>query len=309
MRHIALIALVASFSSAACTMNAEEEILQPNADLIDRSTHALTSGSLEWLNGTYGTGCKNPATGAAHEATDAWSLRIAGSADMDHAALKVVKGDSDCELTLTGIKGAAMYAADPAIAMGSSYKMSASSFAAGSDPRAFYANAKLSATSMAANFTVHVLFSDDLAAASPSNKDSSYAQFSGSFDGGSVAAPAYSSVNTIALTATEDNHVSSTTGKLTLTVGAQAGEEYRVIDSELASATFASVDEAWNASGGGAPAVAISGSPVDIASADIIADGSALPAARTVIVRHVEEGVPAYEIFPLTFGAAPLPAP
>lgn len=305
MRHFAVIALLASLS-AACSMNAEEETIEPRAELIDSSTHALTSGTLEWLDGTYGTGCKNPTTGAARLATDAWSLRIAGTATMTNTALKVVKGDSDCVLTLTNIKGASLFAASPAIAMTASYQVSASSFAAAASARAFYANAKLSATDMAADFVVHVRFSDDLSAASGSTSASSYAQFSGSVNGTSVAAPSYTSSNTMAITATDTNTVASSSGSFTLTLASQDGDAYRVIDSELVSPTFATVDDAWTSGAGDAAVtIATGGGAVAIASADIISNGVALPAKRTIVVRRAVDGVPAYMIFPIAFSAAP----
>lgn len=299
--------LVVVASSAACTAASTDEVLDPSAVVIDKSTHALSAASIEWIDGTYSASCKNPETGAARTAGEGWSLRISGAATMTHPALKVTKGDSDCTLSLSGLRTtSALYDAAPAFAMATSYQSSGSAFSTGAGAIEFYGNAKLSATDMASNFTITVLVSDDLATASGGTKTGSYAQFAGSGDMGEVAAPEYSMTNTIALEANVDDTVSATTGSFTLSLGegAQAGDTYRIVDAELASPTFASVDAAYNAGGGHEP-VTISGSPVTIASADLLANGTALPAKRTVIVRRVQDGVAAYQIFSLEFAAPP----
>jgi hypothetical protein len=278
----------------------------PRVELIDRTTQGLTSATLEWANGTYGTGCKNPSTGAAHLVTDAWSLRISGSTALTNAALAVTKGDSDCTLSLTAIgTTSTVYPAAPSFALTTSYQGTASSFSAES-AKAFYANAKISATDMASDFVVTIAYSDDLKQVDGGTKTGTYAQFSGSADAGMVAAPHYTSGNTITVSANENNTVSTTTGNFTLTVGTQAADAYRVIDGEInATLTFDNVDTAYNAVEGGAAAVTITGSPIPIASSAILAVSVQLPAKRTVIVRRTENGVAAYQVFSLTFSAAP----
>jgi hypothetical protein len=302
MRHFAIFAAVFACSTA-CTMSADETI-HPTAETVNKSKHALTSGALQWLNGTYSAACKNPATGAMHSDGDAWSLRVSGSGDMTYGALAVAKGDSDCQLTLTEINASAgLYTTTSAIALDGDYKGTASAFTK-DGALGFYANAKLTVTGMNSAFAIRVVFSDDLSAAEESGKTPSYAQFSGGSESEPVAAPAYTGANSMTILANDDGTVSSTTGSFTLALGtgAQAGDEYRVL-GELADPTFASIDAAWNAASGSA--VAITAAPVAIASSAILANSTALPAKRTIVVRRSSNGVAAYQIFPLAFAAPP----
>lgn len=302
MRHYAFFVAVFA-SSTACTMSADETI-HPTAETVNKSKQALTAGALEWMNGTYSAACRNPSTGAARTAGEAWSLRIAGTATMTNSALAVAKGDSDCVLTLTAIKATAgLYTTTSSIALDGTYKATASAFT-NTGTLGFYANAKLTVTGMSSDFAIRLVFSDDLSAASESSKSSAYSQFAGGSETEPVAAPAYTGTNTIVVMANDDATVSSTTGSfdLSLVTGAQAGDEYRVL-GELASPTFASIDAAWNGATGSA--VAITGAPVTIASSAILANSTALPAKRTVVVRRSLNGVASYQIFPLAFAAPP----
>jgi hypothetical protein len=293
-------------SSTACT-SASDDGITPRVEVLDRTTQGLTSATLEWVNGTYGTGCKNPNTGAAHSASDGWSLRISGSTPMTNGALAVTKGDSDCVLTLTGIGTTDnTFTASPGFALATSYQANSSSFAANSGPIAFYANAKISATDMASDFVITIVYSDDLKAADGGSKTGSYAQFAGTGSEGVVAAPQYTAVNTVAVQANADDTVSTTSGSFTLTLDTQAGDTYRVIDSNISSTlTFDNIDAAYNAAGGGADAVTISGSPITITSSALLAASVALPAKRTVLVRRTVSGVAAYQVFSLTFSPPP----
>lgn len=299
-----LVSIVATClaSSVACVSQSDDELLNPRAEVIDQSTQALTAAELLWINGTYGTGCKDPAAGTAHLATDAWSLRISGVATMTNDALAVTKGDSDCTLTLTAIStSGGVRTASSSFALGAAYAGSARSF--GSGAAKFFANAKINPADMSASPTVTVLFSDDLSAVDGGTKTGTYAQFAGTSGGTTVPAPNYEvSSNSIAVEANEDATVSATTGSFALTTGSVAGNTYRVILGELVSPTYESVDTAYNAVSGDPAAVTISGA-VSIASANILANDVPLPAKRTVIFRKVVDGVASYQIFSLSFSA------
>jgi hypothetical protein len=294
-----LSALFIIASSAACSMSTTDEVLDPSAVVIDQSKHALTTGTLAWARGTYSTSCKNPDTGAARTASEEWTLKISGDTT---STLKVVRNDADCVLTLNALGTASeTYLADPAIAMNDAYQAKGSAFAQDGGAIEFIANAKLSVADMSENFVMSILFSDDLASADGGSKTGSWAQFEGSSSEGVVAAPQYAVTNTIAVETDVDDRVSATTGSVafSLASGKQAGDNYRIVDGAIAGLSFATVDAAYNAAGGTAPAAIPT--PFTLQSAAILANGSELTAYRTVIVQRAVDGVASYQVFTLEF--------
>jgi hypothetical protein len=139
-----------------------ENAVSPSSVLVtDRSTHALTSGQLLTANGTYGAGCTSR--------TGAWSVRIEPGATLDHAPLSVVKGNTACVLTLTGLIDDVDYTASPTIDLSDAFAVAASSFAFEADPLGFYANAQLSSITFASNFVLEIQYAYDLNALTAAN--------------------------------------------------------------------------------------------------------------------------------------------
>jgi hypothetical protein len=276
-------------ASSGCSAAPGSETVTPTAEVIERSTHALTAGSLQWIDGTY-AGCQG------HVDASAWSLRVSGTAAMTSTALTVTKNDLACQLTVTALQADTLYGTSSPMTMTAAYQTPASAFASGAGPTAFYANAKLSAVSFASNFTVTILYSDNLQSATPSNT-ATYAQVSSGGDQATVASPDYSAdLSGIAVQADINALVTSATGTLNLTAGSNLGETYVIVQAAVGD-TFASVDAAYLAAG---TPTAMSSS---IAAASLLATGDSLPASRTMIIAHMVNGVRAYQVIHMTFNA------
>jgi hypothetical protein len=266
------------------------DVLGAKAEVVDHSTHALTSGSLQWIDGTY-------ATCFGHTDGDPWSLRIAGATSMTNAALTVTKDDPTCQLTVAALMASVIYEPNPRITMSTAYQATASTFAsriAGVlQPVSFYANAKLSAIDFANDFTVTILYSDDPRNATAST-GATYQQFTGSATTTQVPAPDYTSgFGSLVVQADALDEVSTATGSMDLVPGSHLGEGYVVVAGTV-GATFAAVDAAYAA--GTKVAIATS-----IAAASFLTAGDQLPATRAVIISHTVSGVVAYEAVQITF--------
>ena len=149
---------VVAFAAVSGGCGSSESSVAPRVELVDRTSQALEVGTVKWINGTY-TNCTNR--------TGSWSARITGSDPMNNVALTVVNNDTACTLTLTGLVASYEYLATPPIPLSNAYQSVAAAFAGPSDPVLFYGNAKLSALTFATNFDITVLYSDNLADASP----------------------------------------------------------------------------------------------------------------------------------------------
>ncbi|MDP9034557.1 MAG: hypothetical protein M3O50_07095 [Myxococcota bacterium] len=290
-----LIPILALASGGGCATSPVDETISARTEIIDRSAQALTASTLLWANGTY-TGC----TSAAH--TGNWSARISGVAPMDYTALTVVKNDTGCVLTLTQLVGASPYKGT-AIALGSSYAVSGSAFSTfladgAVNPILFYTNAKLSSVLYAADFTLTILVSDNLADSS-SPTSATYATVTSSGNGASaVPAPNYTAAfGSLSITTDVNQAVQTATGTVALNAGSQAGETYVVDANQSLGSTFAAIDTAYGA-----------GTPVAVAATIPVASftlGSAtLPTVRNLIVLHTANNVKAYQIVRITFTAA-----
>jgi hypothetical protein len=277
--------IVLAIAASGC--GSEEEVT-PEVELLDRTTQALSVSALEWVNGTYGAGCVTR--------SGAWSARISGSATMDNPALSVVMNNTACVLTLTELVGTDTYLATPDIALGASYAGSASTFAIDGEALAFYANAKLDSVAFASNFTLTIPFSDDPAAASGSTS-ATYATVSSTGNQAQeIPAPDYSvGFGSLVLLSDVNQVVTTASGTVSLSVGAQAGEFY-VITATSPGATFASIDAAYTALVGSQTAVAAT-----IPAASFSLSGTTLPETRYVIILHAANGVKAYQVATVTF--------
>lgn len=271
----------------------EAEILRPDAEIVNRASQALALDSVNSINGTYGVTCL--------ERVGAWSVAVEGGATLDHTALSVIKNDADCVLTLTEIIADDItYESVPTIGLDDTYEVAASEFAVdGTGPVIFYANAKINPDDFSADFTVTVLYSDDPNAASGSN-NASFAQWASSAVGDHLAAPNYTVTDNIAVQTDAEDVVTLALGSVDLTDGLVTGEHYFVDLGTLpATPTYAQVDAVFAA----ATPTAIVGADPEVDVADFALDAETLPIVRTLIIRHVENDVPAYQTFKVTFNA------
>jgi hypothetical protein len=272
-----------------------EHSVQAEGQVIEQSSAALSIGSMQWANGTYGAGCVARSGG--------WSLRISGSATMDDPALSVVKNNTACALTLTSIEADQSYTGTPAIILGTSLAGSASSFAPTSGGAlAFYANAVLSSASFASDFVVTILYSDD-----PNLKTGSvtsgYAVVAATSTATDINSPDYT-INLASFVVQVDVNyiVQSASGTANLIDGSIAGTSYFVDQGTLgASPTFEELDTAYNAA---SPApTSITGADPQVAAAafGLVGVDLSSPAHGTIVIRRLVSGVPSYETFRIAF--------
>jgi hypothetical protein len=260
-------------------------------ELIDRSSRPLLAADLLSANGTYGDGCTTR--------TGAWSVAIDSGATLDNAALSVVQGNTACVLTLTELHTASgAIAANPSFAMTGSYQTTASSF--GSAPIEFYANARLSSTSFASNFTVQLVFSDDPNAASAS-RNASFAVADTSASASSIESPDYSIALTgITLQTDEGDVVQSASGTAALTAGDIAGQTF-VVATGSGFASFDDMDTAYLA---GTPAAIPMSNAIPVSAFGLGGTDLTSNQVRSLIVANTVDGVRAYQTFTITFGPA-----
>lgn len=295
-RSILCALAVASFTIAGCEAE-PKKIVAAQAAVLDRSTQALGIGALRWANGTYGAGCTDRAGN--------WSVRISGADPMDHAALAVVENDTSCELTLIELVADTTYTATPSIDMTDAYPASASTFASGGVDR-FYANAKLSSATFAANFVVNILYSDDPNAVT-GGVVASYVSGTATASSMSVTSPDYSLdlvTGALAVQVNANDVAESTTGFAILNDGAIAsaqGVEGYIVDLGTlpAAPTFAELDAAYTA---GLPTAIAGANPqVPAAAFGLVGVDITTAAVRTIVVRRTVSGVRSFQTFKLTF--------
>lgn len=257
----------------------------------DQTTHPLTIGELESANGTYGALCTDRAGN--------WSVTIDGTSALDHPALSVVLNDAACVLTLTSLHTTAgIIAAVPPIVLTTSYQATASAFGA---PVEFYANARLSAVTFAADFVLEVLFSDDPALATGDNT-AQFAVVVATATAGAVPAPDYTLDAAGLLVRTDVNDVVVTaTGTANLTAGPipVLGQRYVVVNA-AGLVTYDQIDAAYLAGTDAALVLGIPAAAFTLVGTDLTADQ-----VRTLIIANTVSGVTSYERFEITFHPAP----
>jgi hypothetical protein len=260
---------------------------------VDHTTQALLSGDLESVNGTYGAACRDRVAGST------WSVEIATGATLDYLPLSVVLNDTACVLTLTSLHTTAgIITAVPAFALTTTYQAAASSFGS---PIEFYANARLSAVSFAADFVITILYSDDPAFADDDNT-ASLAVVYATATAGAVPAPDYTLEADGLLVSTDVNDVvQSVAGTADLTDGPVPvlGQLYVVVDAAGLS-TYADIDAAFLAA---TPAAIVAGLPA--AAFTLVGADLTVPKVRTVIIANTDSGVRSYESIEITFNPAP----
>jgi hypothetical protein len=302
LASLALVAAVGGCGLDGGAANPALATLSPAIQVIDRTTRALSTGAMQWVNGTY-TGCTDPAGAGLLADGTAWSARISGSAAMTNAPLTVVNNDSGCTLAITSIVADTTYIGTPAVAIGTSYNGAASSFSTTSGgPISFYVNAKASALTFTANFAITILFSDNVASVTPGTTATYASVTSASNAAVPVLAPDYTATfGSFALTADISQFVQTATGTVTVTAGSNPGEYYIINTSQSLGSSFAAIDTAYLA--GGTP-VAI-GTTIDESAFSLLPSGTVkLPVVRNVIIVHTVSGVSAYEVIRITFSAA-----
>lgn len=253
---------------------------------VDLRSETLLQADLESANGTYGAGCTNR--------TGSWSVEIAAGATLDHDELSVVKNNAACVLTLTELRTSdGAIAADPSISLTTSYKVAASAF-----DDLFYANARLSSVSFAADFTLTILYADDPDSATDDNT-AKFDVVESSAMGDSVTVPDYAiEPDDLDVIVDEDQIVQAASGGVTLTAGAQTGQTFVVADAAGLD-TYAELDAAYLA---GTPAAI--GASIPASAFTLVAEDLDDLPIRTLILANIENGVASYQSFEITFHPA-----
>lgn len=280
--------LACSLTLSGC--DEEPKSVQGRIDLIDQRSAALASGELEAINGTYGASCT--------DRSGSWSLEVEVGATLAHDPLSVVLDDTDCVLTMTEVQTTmgGTIEAIPAIALSTSFAASPSAF---SMPVDFYANAAMDSVEFDSDFVITLVYSDD-PDLDVGNGDAEFEVVESSATASAVQSPGHA-INTgpLVILVNSEQVVQSATGSvnLSLPMGATAGQTYVVADASGLD-TFAELDAAYEA---GTPA-AIGNVP----AADFTLEGEDLdaPVIRTLIIANIQEGVPAYQAFEITFHPA-----
>ena len=291
-------ALLCMIGASGCEPPQE---VNSKVSLVDRTTHALSLGSILAINGTYGAGCTNK--------TGSWSAAVGGFSGIDNAALSVLKNDTGCVLSATEVRigdamSSAIYAMSSPMELGASYQSSGAAFTSGmGNPTAFYGNFRITPDLLfATDFTVQMVYSEDPSLTS-SMKNATYAVQSASATAGAVSPPDYT-LDASALTIQVDVNkvVQSAAGTVDLTDGAVTGQKYVIdLDTLATTPTYAEVDSVFtggtqtNITGANPsiPASAFSLGSLDLSSAN----------KRSVVVANIQNGTRSYQIFRVTFNS------
>ena len=298
MKALALVGACFLGMAGCAPADATEEATSPIAvasdgEVLGSVSSALTNGSVQWINGTY-TSCVGR--------TGAWSARVSGTAAMTNAALSVVKNDTTCILSMTGIYADQLYAATPAIALGTSFAAVASSFGSGASQ--FSANAKLDSAAFAADFQLTLVFGDTTTTPTAVVVNSAYATVQSSVVTTGVTPPSYT-IDTSGLLFQIDatGLVTGLSGSAQLTNGAVTGMTYAIDMGTLpANPTYLQVGVAWTVAlltqkpiSGANPTVP--GAQFGIVGLNLLSGSQ----VRTLIIQRTIAGVPAYQLFRITF--------
>lgn len=279
------VVLAALFALAGCE-NADEDPARAAVNVIDRRTDAIAGAyDIESINGTY-TGCTNR--------TGTWSLEVTSGSTLDHAVLSVIKGDVSCALALTEIRTTSLglLSASMPMSLGTAFG-TARSFGS---PIKFYANVMVGSVNFASNFSLTLVYSDDLAAVTGINTASFATVNASSAAAQGVNAPNYTLDLTGVTVLTDVSGVTSTvSGNVVLTAGSNTADFYVIVTGSVAD-TYAATNTAYTAG----TKVAISTS---IAASSVLATSVNLTGGvvRTLILAKVANGVGSYQKLAITF--------
>lgn len=277
-----------------------DDLVEGSGIGIDQTTQPLVFGTIESVNGTYGSLC------AFHPSGD-WSVKIGGSDPLDHSPLMVVKNDSHCVLTLTGLHTTALggttfpasttFGLDLEATGHPGWQAEASSF--GSGANLFFANGRISGPAFSDNFAVEIVYSNDPNLATGTNTAVVTSQASDS----AIPSPDYliDVVRDLSVTVDGDTgKVTAADGTVDLTraSGGQIAENYAVVGPILN--TYDAINTAYMAASVADETFSL---VLQIPADDFDLVGAHLSTVRTLILAHTDTdtGINTYESFTITF--------
>lgn len=286
--------LLALAGCAAGSAASEDAPAEATEEVVTGSVaNPLATGTVQWINGTYTT-CLNR--------SGSWSARVSGTATMDNAALTVVKNDTACKLTITGVVADQAYAAAPTIALGASFLGVPALFGVGAAQ--FPGNARLETTSYASDFQITFVYSGSDPVPVDSTVSGGYATVQSSVATTVVPASTYTmDVSNLRFQADVLQLVVGLTGQAVLVDGVIAGASYVIDAGTLAAApTYAQVATAYT--NAVLTQKTITGANPTIQAAEFSVLTLSLLGStqvRNVIVKRTVAGVSAYQILRVTF--------
>lgn len=163
----ALVLALASLSLACSTSNDVDEV-SARAVLVETSRGALSTLVFTSATGTYGIRCAGRA--------GSWTLPFATASVPATSDLRVARGNTDCELTVTSLTADRTYVANPPLPVSALVAGSPSAFVpVGENETAFYANVLLDDPTFARAFDLAFEISDDPSRLSAGRVPGSYA--------------------------------------------------------------------------------------------------------------------------------------
>lgn len=282
-------AVLAATCLAACAPS-EVERVHGNVEVLGTSGSALSDGGGYVLEGTYGAGCDEH----ADDGTDSWTS----------ANLAVIKNDTDCELTVTGIlRDGVAYRAPSNLLLSTQFADASLRFASlvtNGPIDSFLANAKLSSTAFDSDFTITLLTSPGVATSDRGNRGSEYAMESASVSASEVPAPSYSASFFYLDILTDVDHVvqeGGVTGWVTLLPEGDA-DRFAVYEGEVP----ADLDTVETAFGEGMPITSLDEYRIPAPYFTGL-EGDDLDTHRvyTIMIRNSVADVRAYQLLYITF--------
>lgn len=269
--------------------------------LYDRSSQALSIGTVNALGGTYGAACD--------ERSGDWNVGLPGYMGTVTNPLSVVLDDTNCVLTVTSLLvNSTTYEADPAIDLGLSYQQDASAFKNPLDTGhetdvVFYGNSKISSMDFGANFTISMLYSDKPDSASGS-AGSTFQAETASISADNVDPPDFTTFNTssLGIEVNVSKIVTSVAamGKVAMSGATVLGDHYAVVtDLDLSGTpTYNTVDAAFLAR----TQTSFSAQPVDVpvSALSLIGEDLTTSIKRFIIISHLQNGARSYQVVTLT---------
>lgn len=285
--------------SVGCAGDAQSNDGDPPGEVIAHVDSRLTAGTVVSIDGTY-TGCTAK--------SGAWSVRVSGSGALTNPSLSVVMNDTSCQLAITAINADQVYTAATPLALGATYAASPSTFSNTAGTATFQANAMLSSALFSSDFSITLVHTDNPGLTDAGSFVGSYATVQTTTVTTLVPAPNYTislSANTpLSVLMDVNKTIVSTAGVASLFDGTNTGSSY-IVDRGTLPATgiaLADVTAAWLTESVAGRVYSISGSNPTIPASQFALSGSlSSNITRNVIVLRTVGGVPAYQVFRVTF--------
>lgn len=260
-------------------------------------------GDVTSLSGTY-TNCQTTNQG--------WSIGLsfdAGSYNIISSDVVVFPHETSCVLTITSFNLArsGLYTSSTGIPLGGSFAPTAVTFNNASAslttpaPATLYGNGFLSdPTFSSSNITMQFSYSD-----TPNNSNfTGFPSIVEAVSQADIPPPSYkldSETSTLVAARNATDNSISITGNLSLTAESQTGESYVIVPTTV-NADFGSIANAYNAAAAaavniptGQQTLIIPGPTLDLPA------GQGSPAYSTVIIKHSQDSLDAYEVITIPF--------